>query len=179
VRRTHFLHPFRSLFSLTGVVTVVYNLYGVNPPKFGPAENRAMRRLSQRTIVLPWLLFFVFPLLLDPPPSRSQSRSSDLASYDALIDPAHCRHWAFEPVRRPPIPRVKNQAWICNPIDDFVLAGLEARGWQAVAACRAAQPAEPRSLLRRRYLDLIGLPPTADDDHAAGGELGGKLLRPE
>jgi hypothetical protein len=113
-----------------------------------------MRWLSRRTIALPWLPFFVFAIVANPPSSRSQSRSSDLATYDALIDPAHRRHWAFERVRRPPVPRVKNQAWVRNPIDAFVLAGLEAKGWQP------SPPAKPRPFLRRLYLDLIGLPPT-------------------
>src|SRR5947208_1774096 len=36
------------------------------------------------------------------------------------------RHWAFEPPRRPPLPAVRNAAWVRNPIDHFVLARLEA-----------------------------------------------------
>jgi hypothetical protein len=81
-------------------------------------------------------------------------RSHDLASYDALIKPEHRKHWAFQPVRRPSVPPVKNATWVRNPIDAFILARLEARGWTPAA------PAEPRALLRRLYLDLVGLPPT-------------------
>ena len=70
----------------------------------------------------------------------------ELAKYEALIKPEHRKHWAFQPVKRPAVPSVKNHEWACNPIDAFVLARLEAQGWQP------APPADPRSLLRRLYL---------------------------
>ncbi|HTE17871.1 MAG TPA: PSD1 and planctomycete cytochrome C domain-containing protein, partial [Armatimonadota bacterium] len=64
------------------------------------------------------------------------------------------KFWAFQPVRRPAVPRVKRQAWVRNPIDAFVLARLEAKGLGPnPTATRAA-------LIRRAYYDLIGLPPT-------------------
>jgi hypothetical protein len=63
-------------------------------------------------------------------------------------------HWAFQPRARVAPPAVKNQSWVRNPIDQFVLARLEARGWQP------SPLAEPIQLLRRVYLDLTGLPPT-------------------
>ena len=69
-------------------------------------------------------------------------------------------HWAFQPVRRPSVPAVRSEAWVRNPIDAFVLANLEQRGW------RPSDPAKPRALLRRLYLDLIGLPPTLEEQQA-------------
>ena len=63
-------------------------------------------------------------------------------------------HWSFQPLTSPPVPAVTNADWVRNPIDAFVLAKLEARGWKPAPA------AGPESLLRRIYLDLIGLPPT-------------------
>src|SRR5262245_49074308 len=77
----------------------------------------------------------------------------ELAKYEALIKPEHRQHWAFQPVKRPNIPRVRNIEWSRNPIDAFVLARLEARGWQP------ARAAAPRAFLRRIYLDVIGIPP--------------------
>jgi hypothetical protein len=91
----------------------------------------------------------------------SDARPNDLASFDALIKPAHRLHWAFQPVRRPLIPTVKNTAWVRNPIDAFILAKLEARGWKPSPA------AEPRARLRRLYLDLVGLPPTPAEQEAS------------
>ena len=69
-------------------------------------------------------------------------------------------HWAFQPVRRPSVPAVRSKTWVRNPIDAFVLAKLEQRGW------RPSDPAKPRALLRRLYLDLIGLPPTLEEQQA-------------
>ncbi len=69
-------------------------------------------------------------------------------------------HWSFRPVVRPPVPTVKNAGWVRNPIDAFVLEKLEARGW------KPSSQAEPHSLLRRMYLDLIGLPPTLEEREA-------------
>ncbi|HEV2969557.1 MAG TPA: c-type cytochrome domain-containing protein, partial [Pirellulales bacterium] len=64
------------------------------------------------------------------------------------------RHWAFQPVREPPLPTVKNEAWVKNPVDAFILARLEA------AHIGPAPPANRRTLIRRATFDLIGLPPT-------------------
>src|SRR5438132_13659166 len=84
----------------------------------------------------------------------------ELAKYEALIKPEHRTHWAFQPVKKPAVPTAKNAQWACNPIDAFVLARLETQGWQP------APPADPRSLLRRLYLDVIGVPPTLTEQES-------------
>ncbi len=62
--------------------------------------------------------------------------------------------WPFErPVKRP-LPAVQNDQWVRNPIDAFVLARLDKAG------LRPAPEASRRTLARRVYLDLIGVPPT-------------------
>lgn len=65
-------------------------------------------------------------------------------------------HWAFQPVRQPRIPAVRNRAWVKSPIDALVLQKLEAKG------LTPAKPAGRRTLIRRAYYDLIGLPPTEE-----------------
>ncbi len=70
-------------------------------------------------------------------------------------DPA--QHWAFQPCKQPQPPQVQRAAWVRNPIDNFVLAGLEAAG------LAPAPEADRYTLLRRVYLDLIGLPPTPEE----------------
>jgi hypothetical protein len=66
----------------------------------------------------------------------------------------------FETVSRPDVPKVKNTAWIRNPIDAFIAAEHEERGLKP-------RPEATRTvLLRRVYLDLIGLPPTPEELHA-------------
>jgi hypothetical protein len=62
-------------------------------------------------------------------------------------------HWSFIPPGRPALPAVKDQAWVRNPIDAFILARLEAEGLSP------APEADRRTLIRRLSLDLTGLPP--------------------
>jgi len=69
-------------------------------------------------------------------------------------------HWAFQPRVPQQPPAVKNQAWVRNPIDRFVLAGLEA------SELSPAPPADRVALLRRAHFDLTGLPPTPADVEA-------------
>src|SRR5437588_678879 len=66
-------------------------------------------------------------------------------------------HWAFDPPKRPAIPEVKDKTWPRNPIDDFVLARLEAEGLKPSAE------ADKATLLRRVSFDLTGLPPTLSE----------------
>jgi mono/diheme cytochrome c family protein len=55
------------------------------------------------------------------------------------------------------VPKVKNTAWVRNPIDNFVLAKLEAKG------LAPAPPAAKTALLRRVYADLVGEPPSPEE----------------
>jgi hypothetical protein len=69
-------------------------------------------------------------------------------------------HWAFQPVRKPAIPAVKTRGWVKTPIDALVLSRLEAKGLSP------SPPADRRTLMRRAYYDLTGLPPTAEEVEA-------------
>ena len=62
--------------------------------------------------------------------------------------------WSFVPPKRSPLPDVKGKDWPRNPIDNFVLARLEAQG------LKPSPEADKATLLRRVYFDLTGLPPT-------------------
>src|SRR6266498_4094174 len=66
-------------------------------------------------------------------------------------------HWSYQPIRRPAPPRVRRADRIQTPIDAFLVANLEAKG------LGLAPPADKRTLLRRVYFDLIGLPPTFEE----------------
>ena len=61
-------------------------------------------------------------------------------------------HWAFKPVKAPKFPEVKDKSWPRNEIDYFVLQKLEQAG------LRPAPDADERTLIRRAYYDLHGLP---------------------
>lgn len=62
-------------------------------------------------------------------------------------------YWAFQPPRKTAEPDVKHADRVRSPIDCFLLARLEAKG------LGFAPDAERAVLIRRAYLDLIGLPP--------------------
>ncbi len=70
---------------------------------------------------------------------------------------AAAEHWAFQSISAPEPPAVKDASWVQTPVDAFILAKLEAKG------LTPAPEADRRTLLRRVYYDLIGLPPTAEE----------------
>ncbi len=85
-------------------------------------------------------------------PDPRTAQSSTLTS-----QPPPKRHWAFQPIKQPTVPTVKNERWVQSPIDAFVLAKLEARGMTP------ARQADKRMLIRRATYDLAGLPPTPEE----------------
>jgi mono/diheme cytochrome c family protein len=68
--------------------------------------------------------------------------------------------WSLKKPARPELPSVKNTAWSRTPIDRFILAKLEAKG------LAPSPEADRRTLIRRLYFDLIGLPPAPADVEA-------------
>lgn len=65
-------------------------------------------------------------------------------------------HWSFQPIENPEPPSVSNQDWPRDPLDRFVLAGIDA------VELEPTTDAPPATLLRRLFFDLTGLPPTAE-----------------
>ena len=90
-------------------------------------------------------------------------------------------HWAFQPPARPAPPTVGDASRVRNPIDAFLLRKLEAEGLSF------SPEASPLTLLRRAYLDLVGMPPTpaeideflADTEPGAYERLVDRLLDSE
>ena len=66
-------------------------------------------------------------------------------------------HWAFVAPKPQALPPVKHGDWSRQPLDRFILARLENEGLTPSAQ------ADKSALLRRVSLDLVGLPPTADE----------------
>ncbi|HRJ09981.1 MAG TPA: PSD1 and planctomycete cytochrome C domain-containing protein [Prosthecobacter sp.] len=78
-----------------------------------------------------------------------------------LITDEDREYWAFQPVRRPQVPEIRNsKSEIRNPVDLFIAAGLEKAG------LHMAPEADRRTLIRRVTLDLTGLPPTPEEVEA-------------
>jgi hypothetical protein len=69
-------------------------------------------------------------------------------------------HWAFRPPVRHVPPAVRNESWIRNPIDRFILARLEKEGIAPSAE------ADRETLIRRLSFDLLGLPPSITEVEA-------------
>jgi hypothetical protein len=103
--------------------------------------------------------FGVFLCVVTPVLAQEPGKD-ELARYDARIKPKDREHWAFKPVRPQAVPAVRELNWVRNPLDTFILANLEAKGW------KPAPPAQPRAILRRVYLDLIGLSPSPAEQEA-------------
>ena len=67
--------------------------------------------------------------------------------------------WALKPLRPvqpPPVQEPGNEPWGANEIDSFILATLKEHGLSP------SPRAQPRTLVRRLYIDLIGLPPATE-----------------
>lgn len=84
------------------------------------------------------------------PDPRDLAAKGSSASYGGVGK----NHWAFQPVKKQTVPTVANAAWCQSPVDNFILAKLE-------ASKLAPNPAaDKRTLIRRVTFDLIGLPPS-------------------
>ena len=66
-------------------------------------------------------------------------------------------HWAFKTPVRPKVVPARDKKWVRTPIDNFILAKLDAEG------LKPSPEADRVTLLRRLHLDLVGLPPTVQE----------------
>jgi len=108
---------------------------GKNSKKLTPAQIDVLRR---------WIT-------AGAPTARPEPQTLDRGFQFTELD---LEFWSFQPIRRPPLPQVKQAAAIRNGLDHFVQARLEAAG-------RSLAPSAPKqTLLRRATFDLLGLPPT-------------------
>ncbi len=66
------------------------------------------------------------------------------------------KHWAWQPLTSPEVPKVTNASWARSDVDRFILSTLEAKNLPPVA------DADRATLLRRVTFDLTGLPPAPE-----------------
>lgn len=76
---------------------------------------------------------------------------------DEIIPTGPDSHWAYQSPVKIALPKVADADWASNPIDAFIFARLAEKGLQPAPA------ADQLTLLRRVYLDIIGLPPTPNE----------------
>ena len=87
-------------------------------------------------------------------------------------------HWAFQPIKRPDVPKVNDNNWVNNGIDSFILKRLSKENLSP------SKTAVKATLIRRVYLDMLGIPPTPeqiskfqnDDSPAAYEQLVDQIL---
>ncbi|MEO2046848.1 MAG: DUF1553 domain-containing protein [Pirellulales bacterium] len=109
-----------------------------------PAEITTLQRWVAEGAV--WPGYPLQPKLVDDDPAETTTFTAQEKSF-----------WAFQPVIDPEIPAVVESEWIASPLDQFILAQLEAKG------LRPAPRADRRTWLRRITFDLTGLPPTLEE----------------
>lgn len=87
-------------------------------------------------------------------------------------------HWSWQPIEAITPPEISNESWPRDPLDRFILEGLEGEG------LTPAEEADRLTLLRRATFDVIGIPPTieeqqeflADNSHQAWEKVVDRLL---
>ncbi len=90
-----------------------------------------------------------------PWPKEAASKAGTVKPFDLAARTSE--HWCWQPVKKTDSPEVHQTDWPLTVTDRFILARLEAKG------LKPAPPADKRTLIRRVYFDLIGLPPSPDE----------------
>jgi hypothetical protein len=90
----------------------------------------------------------------DAAPSADELAAA--TSWDVVLEQRK-QWWSFQPIRAVEVPEVAEPRWSRNPIDRFVYGRLRQ------ANLTPAEPARPEILVRRLYVNLIGLPPSTDE----------------
>jgi hypothetical protein len=116
------------------------------PPKSGPLSREQIKTLRA------WIdQGAIWP---DTPSAPTSGRRG------MVVTDEDRRHWSYQPLPAIDPPAVPDGAWCRTPVDRFIVAALETRG------IHANGPADRRTLIRRLYCDLLGLPPTPEDVEA-------------
>lgn len=94
-----------------------------------------------------------------PPPEANKKKltASEVSMLKTWIDQGakYQSHWSYEKPTRPKPPELEELSnWAKNDIDKFIAKRLEE------AKKTPSNPADKRTLIRRVYFDLIGLPPS-------------------
>jgi hypothetical protein len=111
---------------------------------YGPANARCSRAIASATGFLFLLACFQV--------GRAEGANTQPKG---TTDPKE--HWAFQPPVRKSPPSMRRGDWAKNPIDQFILAQLEAK------SLTPSPEADRRTLIRRLYFVMLGLPPTPEE----------------
>lgn len=89
-----------------------------------------------------------------PDQKEEEARAALAKLEERPITDTERRWWAFQKPVRKSDPEVAGGAWTRNSVDRFLLAAMEKKG------IKPSPEADRRTLVRRAYLDALGLPPT-------------------
>src|SRR5581483_9301353 len=129
-----------------------------------PAESRLIRALRYNDVYLRMpptgklpdsvIADFEQWIAAGAPDPRTEAATANAPAKARVIDFNQGRQWwAFQPVRELAAPTVKQSSWPRTRVDHFILAKLEEKG------LKPSPEADPRTLIRRAYLDLTGIKP--------------------
>ncbi|MEI6232389.1 MAG: DUF1553 domain-containing protein [Planctomycetota bacterium] len=104
-----------------------------------PPEKKGKLPDAEIAILIDWI-------------TRGAPSPHDAPAQDMTLLPGVKTHWSFQPLIKPAVPKTPD----ANPIDSFITSALESKG------LKRSPPADARTLVRRMYFDLIGLPPTPE-----------------
>ncbi|MDA0347949.1 MAG: DUF1549 domain-containing protein [Verrucomicrobia bacterium] len=145
----------RELLFASGLVTdssVESDLIGAITHHYEPFMPHERDKLDEESIaaITRWID-------LGAPYDKPLSDSSILADSESLVITDEDRnYWAYRTLSNPDVPASENDEWSRNEIDRFIFRKLEANGL-------SPNPMSPdRNLIRRAYLNAIGLPPTPE-----------------
>ena len=96
----------------------------------------------------------------DAPKVEAKAGREPGDKYEKVFTEEDRNWWAFRKPIRHPVPRVRDRRWNAHPVDAFLKRTLDEKGLEP------APPADRRTLLRRGYLDLIGLLPPPEEVQA-------------
>ena len=88
----------------------------------------------------------------------ADSTSAKPGRMEMVVTDEDRNHWSFRPLQYISPPEVMDKAWVRTPVDQFIRHAQEVKG------LTPATMADARSLIRRVYFDVIGLPPSLKDE---------------
>jgi hypothetical protein len=100
--------------------------------------------------------------MMPPPDSHRQLKPEQKELLKRWIEQGaqYAKHWSFILPKKAPVPDVSEKSWLQNEIDNFILERLDAE------KLKHSPEADRRTLIRRLYFDLTGLPPSVAEVEA-------------
>lgn len=92
-------------------------------------------------------------------PESAAEEKAPINRFEMRVTQEDRRHWSFQPLTSVSVPQVEDASWPRTPLDAFIRHAQS----QADGAVLPSPPAKARTLVRRLFLDLIGLPPSPSE----------------